>query len=80
MCAEVRSAVWARTEVCARKDGYSLDDYICYNVEMIRGHWAKCYSLEMLSGCMNVVVCLEFTIIIGLSATSQEMLSRPSLA
>ena len=25
----IRTSVRARTEVCARKDGYSLDDNIC---------------------------------------------------
>ena len=43
--AEVRSSVGPRTEVCGRKDGYSLDDNLCYNVGMIRVYWAQ----EMLS-------------------------------
>ena len=37
--------------------------------------WLKCYSLEMLSDCVNVIVYLKCTFVIGLSATSQEILS-----
>ena len=35
----------------------------------------KCYSLDMLSNCVNVIVYYGFINMIGLSATSQEMLS-----
>ena len=34
--------------------------------------------LNMLSDCINVIVYLECTFVIGLSATSQEMLSTDS--
>ena len=37
--------------------------------------WLKCYSLEMLSDCMNVIVYYGYIYMFGLSATSQEMLS-----
>ena len=37
--------------------------------------WLKCYSLEMLSDCMNVIVYYGCVNMFGLSATSQEMLS-----
>ena len=40
VCAEEGVRFEARTEVCARKDGYSLDDNLCYNVGMIRVYWA----------------------------------------
>ena len=57
-----RTSVRARTEVCARKDGYSLDDNI-YNVGMIRVYLFQCYSLEMFSVCINVMVYLEYTLV-----------------
>ena len=47
-----RSSVRARTEVCARKDGYSLDDNICYNVGMISVYWASVlFSEDALRLC-----------------------------
>ena len=33
-------SVRARTEVCARKDGYSSDDIVSCYVGMIRVYWA----------------------------------------
>ena len=51
-----RTLVWVRTEVCARKDSYSLDG-------MIRVYRLKSYSLEMFSVCVNVMVYLECTFI-----------------
>ena len=38
--------------------------------------WRKCYSLEMLSNCMHVIVYYRCIYMFGLSATSQEMLSN----
>ena len=40
VCAEGRSSVRERTEVCARKDGYSLDENVLCYVRMIRVYWA----------------------------------------
>ena len=40
VCAEGRSLVRARTEVCARKDGYSPDNKVLCNVGMIWVYWA----------------------------------------
>ena len=40
VCADGRSSARARTDVCARKDGYSPDDNVLCNVGMIREYWA----------------------------------------
>ena len=40
VCVEGRSLVRVRTEVCARKDGYSPDNKVLCNVGMIRVYWA----------------------------------------
>ena len=40
----------------ARKDGYSPDEYIeCNIVGLSLYTWLKCYSLGVLSDCMNVI-------------------------
>ena len=60
----------------ARKDGYSPDEYIeCNIVGLSLYTWLKCYSLGVLSDCMNVIVYYGYIYMFGLSATSQEMLS-----
>ena len=59
----------------ARK-GYSPDEYIeCNIVGLSLYTWLKCYSLGVLSDCMDVIVYYGCIYMTGLSATSQEMLS-----
>ena len=74
MCAEGRTSVRARTELCARKTVIHWTIIYVINVGMIRVYRLKCDSLEMFSvhKCIDVP---RMYLYVGLSATSLEMFS-----
>ena len=75
MCAEGRTSVRARTELCARKTVIHWTIIYVINVGMIRVYrFFRCDSLEMFSVHKYIDVP-QMYLYVGLSATSLEMFS-----